>query len=53
MTSRGPLITRPFRRVRRWWRHTPTNQAATAVMGVGILLIAIAGLIYLLANKLG
>jgi hypothetical protein len=53
VTSHGPLITRPFRRLRRWWRHTPSNQAATAIMGAGIVLIVIAGLLYLLVVKVG
>ena len=43
MTSpRGPRITRPYRRLRRWARHTPNGTMALNLISIGILLIFLA-----------
>lgn len=33
---------RPYRRLRRWVRHTPTNEIAVTLIGIGTALIFIA-----------
>jgi hypothetical protein len=53
VTTRSPLNIKPVRRLRRWWLRTPTDEAASAIMGSGILLIVSSAALYLLAVKYG
>jgi hypothetical protein len=48
-----PTQLKPIRRLRRWWIHTPSEQAASAIMGSGILLIVTSAAVYFLAVRYG
>jgi high-affinity K+ transport system ATPase subunit B len=43
------LLGRPYRRLRRWARHTPNGEVALAMMAVGITLVLIAAVVALVA----
>jgi hypothetical protein len=49
-TPRGPRLTRPYRRLRRWARHTPNGTIALNLIGVGILLVFVAVLMAFFAR---
>ena len=42
-------IGRPYRRLRRWVRHTPNGEIATMMMGFGVALVFIAVLVAVFA----
>ena len=42
---RGSATGRPYRRLRRWARHTPNGEIALAMMAVGLVLVLAAALI--------
>jgi hypothetical protein len=43
-------FTRPWRRLRRWWQHTPTEQAAVSLITAGFILLTAAGVIFYLSR---
>ena len=45
MTSTRSRTGRPYRRLRRWARHTPNGQMALNMIGVGLALILVAVLL--------
>ena len=45
----GSALGRPYRRLRRWARHTPNGDIALAMMAVGLVLVLAAVLIALFA----
>lgn len=46
---RGSLIGRPYRRLRRWARHTPNGDIALAMMAIGMVLVLTAAVIAVVA----
>jgi high-affinity K+ transport system ATPase subunit B len=47
--NRRSLVGRPYRRLRRWARHTPNGDIALTMMAIGIALIFVAVVVWLLA----
>lgn len=48
-SQRGSRVGRPYRRLRRWARHTPNGTMALNMISTGIVLIIIAVIIAILA----
>jgi hypothetical protein len=44
MSRRRNILTRPWRRLRRWSQHTPNDQLALSMLGAGCLFVIVAGL---------
>ncbi|MGI8760567.1 MAG: hypothetical protein ACR2LF_04590 [Jatrophihabitantaceae bacterium] len=41
-TQARTLLGRPYRHMRRWWRHTPSSDAALTLIALGLVLIVVA-----------
>jgi hypothetical protein len=46
MSRRGNVLTRPWRRLRRWSHRTPNDEVALSMLGLGCLLVIVAGLVF-------
>jgi len=42
ISRRRSAVGRPYRRLRRWARHTPNGDIALTLMGIGVALVFVA-----------